>query len=191
MAQEAVVFADAVASLKKSLGPRFTPKVQEELKALGFDFDKLQIAYPLNQWLEGLHLVAQHVVSDVPEADRFRHLGQLFIKGFVQTPMGFAALTAARVFGVKRTLLRMGRNFRTATNYAVSEETDLGPKEVQLRISVAPEFLPGIDEKTSLFLEYRQGVLEGVLEIFGAKGTVEVVKVDLAKQDFTYRITWA
>jgi uncharacterized protein (TIGR02265 family) len=190
MAQEAVVFADAVASLKKSLGARFTPQVQAELKALGLDFDKLQVAYPLNQWLQALHLVSRHVVADVPVADRFRHLGRLFIQGFVQTPMGFAALTAARVFGVKRTLLRMGRNFRTATNYAVSEERDVGPKEVQLRICVAPQYLPGIEEKSALFLEYRHGVLEGVLEVLGVRGTVEVLSVDLPKQDFTYRVTW-
>lgn len=188
--QEPVVFSDAVLGFKKSLGARFTPVVAAELKSLGFDFDKMQVAYPLGQWVKGLRFVADHIGAEVPEGERFRHLGRIFMKGFVETPMGFAALTAGRVFGVRRTLLRMGRNFRTATNYSFSEEREVGPKEVHLRVGIAPQFLPSVSERSALFAEYRQGVLEGVLDVLGARGTVEVLQVDLVKQDFTYRVTW-
>lgn len=188
--QEPVVFSDAVVGFKKSLGARFTPTVEAELKALGFDFSKLQVAYPLAQWVKGLRVVAVHLAADVPDGERFRHLGRIFMKGFVETPMGFAALTAGRVFGVKRTLLRMGRNFRTATNYSFSEEREVAPKEVQLRVGIAPAFLPLVTERSTLFAEYRQGVLEGVLDVLDVKGTVEVLHVDVAQQDFTYRVTW-
>jgi uncharacterized protein (TIGR02265 family) len=188
--QEPVVFADAVQGFRKSLGARFTPEVEAEFLRLGFDFKKLQVAYPLNQWVQGLKVLAAKVATDVPEAQRIRHLGRIFMKGFVETPVGFAALTAARVFGVRRTLLRMGRNFRTATNYSFSEEREVGPKEVQLRVGIAPEFLPQVTERGALFAEYRQGVLEGVLDVLGAKGTVELLRADLDQQDFTYRVTW-
>ena len=188
--QEPVVFADAVVGFKKSLGPRFTTAVEQELKALGFDFNKLQVAYPLAQWVKGLRFVAEHLGGDVAESERFRHLGRIFMLGFVQTPMGFAALTAARVFGVKRTLLRMGRNFRTATNYSFSEEREVGPKEVELRVGISPQFLPQVTERSALFAEYRQGVLEGVLDVLDVKGEVQVLHVDLANQDFTYRVRW-
>lgn len=187
---QAVVFSDAVLGFKKSLGARFTPVVEAELKALGFDFARLQVAYPLSQWVKGLRFVADHIGADVPQGERFRHLGRIFMQGFVETPMGFAALTAGRVFGIKRTLLRMGRNFRTATNYSFSEEREVGPKEVELRVGIAPDFLPHVEERSALFAEYRQGVLEGVLDVMGVKGTVAVLNVDLARQDFTYRVSW-
>lgn len=188
--QEPVVFADAVLGFRKSLGSRFTAQVEAQFLELGFDFKKLQVAYPLAQWVKGLKVLATQVAGDVPEPERIRHLGRIFMKGFVETPVGFAALTAARVFGVRRTLLRMGRNFRTATNYSFSEEREVGPKEVHLRVGIAPEYLPLVTERGSLFAEYRQGLLEGVLDVLNARGTVELLHVDLTAQDFTYRVTW-
>ncbi len=187
---EPVVFGPAVDGLRKALGDRFTPQLREALKREGVDLDKVQVAYGLGTWLTAIRFIADAMGAEVAPTERYRHLGRQFVHGFVETPIGFAALTAGRVFGVKRTLLRMGRNFKTAANYIDSEVLDVGPKEISIRTFVPEKFLKKMSEQSKLFVEYRQGVLEAVLEVLSAKGHVEIVRADLARHDFTYRITW-
>ncbi len=187
---EPVVFGPALEGLRKSLGARFTPQLAEALRAKGVDLEKTQVAYGLATWLTGISIIAEAVGADLPASERYRNLGRTFMHGFVETPIGFAALTAGKVFGVKRTLMRMGRNFKTAANYIESEVSDLGPKEMSIRTYVPDHFLPKMTEQSQLFVEYRQGVLQAVLEVLGAQGTVEIVHADLPRHDFTYRISW-
>lgn len=58
-------------------------------------------------------------------------------------------------------------------------------------MGIAPEYLPQVTERGSLFAEYRQGGLEGGLGGLRAKGTVGLLQVDLDSQDFPCRVTWA
>jgi uncharacterized protein (TIGR02265 family) len=186
---EPVVFGSAIEGMRKALGKKFTPALRDELKASGIDFEKVQVAYSLASWLEVIRILAKSLGAEVPEDDRFRHLGRMFMRGFVETPMGFAALTAGKVFGTKRTLLRMGRNFRTAANYIETELTDLGPKELRIRTFIMPKFLPRVPGSSMLIVEYRQGVLEEVIELLGSKGTVQIVDVKPDVHDVTFHIT--
>lgn len=187
---EPVVFGPALEGLKRALGDRFTPQLRDVLRAEGVDLDKVQVAYSLSAWLKAIRVIAEALGGDVPAEERYRHLGRTFMHGFVETPIGFAALTAGKVFGVKRTLMRMGRNFKTAANYIESEVSDLGPKEMSIRTYVPEHFIAKMTEQSQLFVEYRQGVLQAVLEVLGAQGTVEIVRADLPRHDFTYRISW-
>lgn len=186
---EPVVFGSAIEGMRRALGKKFTPALRDELKLSGVDFDKVQVAYSLAAWLQVIRILAKSLGAEVPEEDRFRHLGRLFMRGFVETPMGFAALTAAKVFGTKRTLLRMGRNFRTAANYIETELTDAGPKEVRIRTWISPKLLPRVSDRSMLIAEYRQGVLEEVIALLGSKGTVQIVDVKPDVQDVTFHIT--
>ena len=70
---------------------------------------------------------------------------------------------------------------------------DVGPKEVQLRCFVKDGAYSEAlhDERGAAALAgYRQGVLEGVLEVLKVPGTVEVMSGDVARHDFTFRVTW-
>ncbi len=186
---EPVVFGSAVEGMRRALGKKFTPELRDELKAIGVDFDKVQVAYSLSSWLQVIRILAKWLGSEVPEDDRHQHLGRMFMRGFVETPMGFAALTAGKVFGTKRTLMRMGRNFRTAANYIETEITDAGPKTVRIRTFIPPKFLPRVPGDSMLIAEYRQGVLQEVISLLGSQGSVQIVDVKPGVHDVTYEIS--
>ncbi len=192
-ASEPIVFQGAVEGLRRAFGTQLTPQVNEQLRAIGINFDKVQAAYPVGAWFKALEIAAAALAAEQPLEQRFRFVGRSFILGYVETPMGFAVATACKVIGVKRTMLRMGRNFSTASNYMEVEGRDIGPKEVQLRCFVKDGAYSEAlhDEKGAAALAgYRQGVLEGVLAVLKVPGQVEVMSGDVAAHDFTFRITW-
>lgn len=124
--------------------------------------------------MKGLRIVARHLAPSLPEREEFVHLG---------------ALALAKVIGVKRALLRMGRNFKRAANDIETKARDVG-REVQLRTFTAPQFLGKASDRSTLITDYRRGVLEEVLALLGIAGTVEAVEVHVERQDVTFRITW-
>lgn len=186
------MFATAVEATRKAFGKRFTPELKAELKALGMDFESIQAAYALDTWLEAARVMSRAFFPDLPEAERHRQLGRDFMKGYVQTAIGFATLATAKLIGVKRTLLRMGRNFRTAANYIEAEALDIGPKEVHLRATVGSEFLPRVRPGANdVIVHYRHGVLEETLALLGVAGTVDVLEVAADRPGGLFRITWS
>jgi glucans biosynthesis protein len=104
--------------------------------------------------------------------------------------LGLAALTIAKVIGVKRTLQRMGRNFKQATNSLEAEVTELGPKAVRIRTFTAERYLPRSADRSTLVTEYRKGLLEQTLVLIGAQGTVTIEEHHPERQDVTFRIEW-
>lgn len=190
---EPIVFQGAVEGLRRAFGARLTPEVAARLRAIGVDFNKLVPAYPVGVWFKALEIAASALAAEKPVDERFRAVGRAFLLGYVETPMGFAVAAACRVLGVKRTMLRMGRNFSTASNYMEVEGREISPKEVKLRCFVKDgAFSEALhDEQGAIALAgYRQGVLEGVLEVLKVPGTIEVLSGDRKLHDFTFRITW-
>lgn len=185
-----MVFGAAVEGMKKALGKHFTPALKAQLASTGVDFDRPQVAYPADTWVDVVRIVGDALAAELPERQRYTQMGRLFMRGFVETGVGFAALTAGKLLGVKRTLLRMGRNFRTAANYVETEFTELGPKELLIRTWVSEVYLAKIKDRSNLILEYRQGVLQEVLVLVGGKGTVELIKADPTRLDGTFRASW-
>ncbi|GMU61072.1 MAG: DUF2378 family protein [Myxococcales bacterium] len=189
---EPVVFATAVEGTRKAYARRFTPELRAELKALGMDLEAIQAAYPLNTWLAAARLMGRAFFPELEEAERQRQLGREFMKGYVQTAIGFATLTTAKLIGVKRTLLRMGRNFRTAANYIEVDVLDVGPREVHLRAQVGEEFMPRVGPAANdIILHYRRGVLEETLVLLGVTGTVDVLEAPAQRPGGLFRITWS
>lgn len=187
---EPVVFGTAIDALAKALKGKLTPELRAAIKNKGIDLDKLQPAYSMNVWVELVRLCANQLLPDVPQSERYQELGRIFMRGFIETPLGFAALTIAKVIGVKRTLQRMGRNFKQATNYLEAEIAELGPKEVRIRTFTAERYLPRTTDRSTLITEYRKGLLEQTLVVIGAEGTVTIEEHHPERQDVTFRIAW-
>lgn len=188
---EPVVFGPVVDGLRKALGKQLTPEVKQRVLAVGIDFERSQVAYPAGAFLSALEIVGEALASEFPVETRFVQLGRLFMRGFVETGMGLAALTAARVLGVRRTLLRMGRNFKTGSNYLETAFTEVGPKELVLHTWVPPELRAKLTGNGKAIIDYRRGILEEVLALLHANGSVEVMALDTVSLDATFRITWA
>ena len=77
-----------------------------------------------------------------------------------------------KVLGVKRTLLRFGRNLKTTGNYVETDVQDLGEREVNIITRVLPEFRKHVTPRWRAIAQYRVGILEAALEILKAEGTV-------------------
>jgi uncharacterized protein (TIGR02265 family) len=188
---EPVVFGTAIEAMRNALKDSLTPALQERLKQRGIDLAKIRPAYPMDLWVDVIRIAGNELLAHVPESERYVQLGRRFMRGFVDTGVGFAALQLGKLIGVKRTLQRMGRNFRQASNYLETEITDVGPKELRIRTFTAAAFLPRATDRTNLVTDYRRGVLTEVLVLLGAQGRVEVLEQDLERQDSTFRVTWA
>lgn len=175
-----VIFSDAVEGLfLKGLGSRVTPQLREELKAVGLDLGgKLLPAYPRRVWNAAIPLAAQHVWPRLDVAAAHVLLGRAIIDGFRETLLGMALAGMAKVLGPMRTLGRMRSNLRTGGNYNETSLTPEGPSVVRFWIN-EPYLHPG----------YVQGLLEGTMEISGArKCSVEVISVD--EKGANYRVRW-
>lgn len=177
---EEVIFTDAVQGLFiKGLGARVSPELHAELKAVGLDLrGKLLPAYSRKTWNAAIALAAAHVWPQLGVAEAHVRLGRTIIDGFLETLLGKALAGMAKVLGPTRTLARMKKNLRTGCNY---NEVNLfvdAPSDVRFWIN-EPFIHPG----------YVQGLLQGTLEISGARNaTVEVLTVD--SEGTTYRVRW-
>lgn len=177
---EEVIFCDAVEGLfLKGLGPRVTPQLHTQLKAVGLDLGRALLpAYPRTVWNAAIPLAAAHVWPDLDVADAHVLLGRAIIDGFKETFLGKALAGMAKVLGPMRTLARMRSNLRTGGNYNEVTLTAEGPSLVRFWIN-EPYLHPG----------YVQGLLQGTLEISGARNpTVDVLSVDA--QGAHYRVRW-
>jgi len=191
-AAEPVVFDSAIEGTRKAFARQLTAELKAQLKGVGLDLDHPQAGVTLDTWLKAMRLLAGALFPQLKPEERHRQLGREFMKGYVQTAIGFATLTTAKLIGVKRTLLRMGRNFRTAANYIEAEALDIAPKEVHLSVIVGTEFLPRVPPNANdVIVHYRHGVLEETLRILGVAGAVEVLEVHPGRPGGRFRITWS
>jgi uncharacterized protein (TIGR02265 family) len=188
--EQAVVFDGTFDGLGRAFRSRLSPALLAELRATGLDFDRLQPAYPLEVWEKVARQVAAAIFPGVPETEAWRLLGQGFVEGYRQTLLGASVMAMAKVLGVRRFVARMGRNFRTGSNFAQMTVTLLGDTEAVIESRVDPLFLAQWTGKSLLMPHYRLGVLEGALKAYGADATVELVASDAVAQVATYRVRW-
>jgi uncharacterized protein (TIGR02265 family) len=188
---EPLIFSTVVDGARRAFGKRLTPELLARLREAGMDFEHPLPAYPMDTFLRALEVLASALAPGLPAEAQHRQLGREFMQGFVQTAVGFAALTMARVIGVKRTLGRFGRTLKTTGNYVEAEVRDLGPTEVELVLRVVPEFRPRVTPAWAAVTAYRRGVLEGTLELLGVEGSVELVDAVAGGVEVLYRVRWS
>lgn len=188
---EPVVFGVVIEGIEKALGPKLTGDERALLQRLGVDLSRVAPAYPLGTFLEAVEQLAARLLPDAPEDERYRLLGGEFLKGYTRTALGMALGALMRALGPRRSLLRMGRNFRTTANYAHVEVVERGPTQVDIIDGVEEALLPLMPkERHHVIVGYRQGILEQLLVELGVSGRVEIVDRAPDRCQVTFRVTW-
>lgn len=185
--QEPVVFGPAFEALQRSF--RLSPDVVQQLSALGVRFDALQPGYPLSTFLAALDVVANGLQVGTP-VTRYRLLGRAYVKGWVSTKIGLASVTVGRLLGPKRMMLRMQQTFRTSANYVETKATERPPRAIELLVKAGDEFVPHLPADCARLIDYRHGLLEGLVEQFGINDSVDIVERDDARAMARYLVRW-
>lgn len=169
---EPVIFNTVIEGARKAYGRVLTPELLTKLRSVGMDFERPDPAYPIETFLIGLAHIAEALAPGQSFEAQHRQIGRDFMHGYMQTTIGFALLSMARVLGVKRTLLRFGRNLKTTGNYVEAEVQDLGEHEVNIITRVLPEFRKHITPRWRAIAQYRVGIIEAALDLLKAEGAV-------------------
>ncbi len=188
---EPVLFSNTLEALAKAFGPRLTPQVLASLKELGIDLGALMPAYPLYQGEEAVKLIARSLYPDLGPQQSWERMGQEWLRAYLQTLLGRAALAFGRTVGFRRALERMPRNFKTASNYLSCVAVVHGQTDVELRTFIEEPYLGYCRNKPSVLLHYRVGVLRQAAEEFRAPNAhVAIESWDASTQTARYRIRW-
>ena len=187
-APEPLVFPTAFEGL--GLAFRFDAAANAKLLALGVNLERLEPAYPLPIFLSSLDVAAGLLGTLGTPGTRYRLLGRAYVKGWVGTKSGLATVTVGRLLGPKRLLLRMQATFRTSANYVVTEVKSRPERALELVVKSGEEFVPRLPPDCGRLIDYRHGLLEGTIEQFGLKDSVDIVERDDAKAMASYLLTW-
>jgi uncharacterized protein (TIGR02265 family) len=154
---ERLIFGNAMESLLKASKGRVSQATVEHLKRMGVSYERrLEPAYPADTWAEAVRLISADLFPAERGDSQHNRLGRLTVKQFADTVMGKAMFTAAKVFGVRRSLQRMTHNLRTGANFIETRFTEVDPLTHELWISDVsgvPGFYSGLVEAGGDFLE--------------------------------------
>ncbi|MFZ5440284.1 MAG: DUF2378 family protein [Myxococcota bacterium] len=149
MGEPHLVYDFGVESLFKGLGPRLTPQLKAEVRALGIDLDrKLLPAYPKELWVKVVDHVAQALDGGDLSASR-RELGRAISRGFADSVLGKIMAPGVRLMGVRPVLQRLPRSLTMSNNFLKVTVSEVEPSCMRVELSEAvpsQEFLEGVIE---------------------------------------------
>ncbi len=184
--EEKVWFPDAVDGLyRRALAGMLTPGLKAGLRKRGIDLDEqLEPAYPAAVWTECLCFSADTLFHGVPRTDGLYRLGQQFSTGFASTLVGKALYSLLKVLGPRRTLPRMGRNFKSVSNYlevsVVELEHDCFTATFN-DVGTIPHFYKGLIDTSGKFL----GAPRSSATAFDYDGTALTLYIDIRQKPTT------
>ena len=187
-----VVFSTMFESMEARFGAQLRdPALRSKLRALGVDFDKLLPAYPVQVWENAMETMAAALFPAEPPEQQLRSIGSAFVMGFARTAFGKASLAFARVVGINGTVKRIGRNFKSGSNYSDEEVIEHGPQDLEVRSWVQPRFVPDWPGKSNVIGFFTVGVIEAVLDSLGAQSRqVELGTLPNNPYGMALRIRW-
>jgi uncharacterized protein (TIGR02265 family) len=145
-----LVFNNTIEALLRSVRDRLTPRMKEQLRALGLDVDrKLDPGYPADRWASFVKFIAAQLYPGVGEPEALRQIGARTVDAYAEGLVGSALFTVLRLAGPDRTIGRMTKNFRTGSNYVETKSTQLGPHRYEIwfnDVSGVPGFYIGMLE---------------------------------------------
>lgn len=174
-----VVYSATVEGLRRAIGDRLDERAHEKLAALGIPLEgKLAAAYPRNAWIAVSLYAGELLNPGMTPSEQRVALGRRFVRGYAETVVGGALLTALRILGPRRALARFERNMRTGTNYARTQLREVDGGLLELDIINAP------------YPEWYEGMVREALEVTGARDVkLEVVKLE-PPAITTYRVSF-
>lgn len=163
-----------------ALGADMSPELKDKLRKAGLDLSKpLEPAYPSMKYMEWLRITALHLTPGLPVSEGVRTLGRRFLRGYGETFLGKTVFKVMRLIGVRRSLDRIARSFRTGDNYSDATLNWIDKSEVHITFNEVHD-LP----------TYNQGILEQILiEMRAEEYGVEVLSCP-SGVEAVYRVTW-
>jgi uncharacterized protein (TIGR02265 family) len=176
---ERLIFAQTFDGLREAVGARLSPATLEALKALGVDFTApFRPAYPKDTFVAVIERIARDLHPELGLEAGVAAIGRAFMDGYGHTMVGRAMLAMLRLIGPRRSLERLGRNFRTGNNFSETRLVALGDRDFELWCNEVAS--PG----------WYFGIIGRGLELAGARD-VKVVIVDRPDAGATFRIRWS
>jgi uncharacterized protein (TIGR02265 family) len=149
-------FRDAFEALfLRDLKDVLKPAHRLELKRLGVDLEHLLPAYPATTLRAALLVVGPLVAPERSDFEQQVELGRRLTRGYFDTLLGRAMSKMMRLVGPDRGITRIGRSFRTLTNYL--DARLLEKRAGYGRVSFSPVeglagLLLGINQETGVLL---------------------------------------
>ena len=168
-----------VEGIIRALGDKLDEKAHARFAALGIPLKgKLQAAYPRDLWWPVAHCAGELLSPHLTPPEQRRALGRRFVYGYNETIVGKALITAMKVLGPKRSLARIGRNFKTGNNYSTAEMRET-PEGIEMHVAGQP------------YPEWYAGIFEAAVEITGGKNVrVELLRADPPRLT-VYRVSFS
>lgn len=172
-----IIFAVQAEGLLRGLDPDVTGRLKTRLKEAGLDPDvALPPGWPAERLKVWLDLASAEIYPDFALDEAHRRIGRRFLDGWQRTMLGAASAQFLKVLGMKRTLERLTRAFRTGDNF--SETSVDFPSERVGVVTIRSQQLP----------HYIAGILDGGLALMKVKGKVSIEPA--SGDTMTFRVEW-
>jgi uncharacterized protein (TIGR02265 family) len=151
--------------------------LREELKAAGFDPERLEVSYPLSLFTRCVQLVRTHLFPQLTESQVYWELGRRTMEGFRATLAGMVVTAAIPMLGPARYLKRIPEHAKVGGLKMDVTPVPVGEREYRL------EF-----RRTLVTPEFAAGLIDVGLELAKVKPRIEARRVDA--EGFDLLIHW-
>lgn len=180
---EQLIFGPTVEGLfVRGLGPKLTPELVGQLRAVGLDVEKrIARTYPRQVIHDAIGIAARGLYPGVPDDEGWYRVGKHVVVGLKAQPLMSATVLAMRVAGPRLTMKVISRTFRQTNNYMRVTLTE------HARGHFVLELWPSNAQP-----RYMQAVIEDMLTISGARELkVEITEHDPVKELARYDISFS
>ncbi len=167
------------ALFQRALGPRITPALRAELRAIGLDLDQpLAPTYPAPIRLECLKLLRRALFPTLTEDQAWFAFGRALLEGYLQTMVGRGFDLQFRQLGPRALLKRASEVMSTSSNFNSAETIERGPFRWEVRFRCV-----------DLEPAYYRGLTFASLEVCGVTD-IEVQLRSQAQDELVFDLSW-
>ncbi|HET9452194.1 MAG TPA: DUF2378 family protein [Aggregicoccus sp.] len=151
--------------------------LRDELKAAGFDPERLEVSYPLSLFTHCVDLVRTHLYPQLSVPQVYWEMGRRTMQGFRSTLVGTVVTAAIPLLGPARYLKRIPEHAKVGGLKMDVTPVPVGEREYRL------EF-----RRTQVTPEYAAGLIEVGMELAKVKPSIEPRRIDA--EGFDLIIHW-
>lgn len=132
-----VIYRDTVRGLFVDiLGPRLTPELKAELRAVGLDVDDIGMGCNLDAFERALEVAWRRLYPELSRDDAMAILGELQVDAFANTLLGKTSFAFLRLVGMRRALERITSTWRSANNFVRATVVEHSPELLEIQVNV-------------------------------------------------------